>query len=224
MCNRCSNTVKITCKSRKDLDKILDAIRGDWLWRTFIPRSKEVQEDWDIEIKYSYNWEEERLKKYGIVKPRDWREDWYSECPYKQLWYHWQIDNWWSKWDYTEKADWMPDIWEDDDWSVYCEIFYDSAWSPHIPLRKVVSETIGCVIDLRYDEPWCDFSWEYHWVEWDLVDRKVYDDWYYGNGKKCCICNCKYDNTNPDDWWDKHHTVCIYCWEDLEDKKKQNVS
>ena len=225
MPNRCTNSVRLSCKSHADLDKILNAIRGIWLWKTFIPRPKEVQDDWDLEVKYGWaNWEEERLEKYWYKDPRDWKEDWYEKCPYKQLWYNWQHDNWWSKWDFSESENWMPDIYEWDNWKVYCELFYESARTPHLPLREKVSKEVWCRVELSFDEPWCDFSWEYIWDDWDLIQQVDYDDWFYGNWKECCICKWKYDNSNPDDWWDEHHTVCIYCWEDLDSKRKKDVS
>lgn len=219
MCNRCSNNVKIVTKRDTDIQEIISAIKWDWLFQHFIPRPDEVRKDWILESIFGWcNWEDIK-EKLWIPKWKPWldrKELWFKECPYKQLWYDWQTENWGSKWDIERWEDREPDCQD----VHLIEFSYESAWSPHLKWWEKLSDILQCRIEITFDEPWCDFSWEYIYENWECIQSIDYDDWYYGNWKECCICKWKYDNSNPDDWWDKHHTVCIYCWEDFNSKKK----
>lgn len=213
MPNWVCNHVKITCKSKEDLQKIIDAITGKWLGQTFIPRTDEVRKDWDLELLYGWNWHGRRTEHWLDIK--SWEEAWYKECPYKQLWYRWQCENWWSKWDYfiekIEDLNWDYNL---EEWTM--DFFYDSAWTPHIPVWKTISEKLWCHVELSFEEPWECYSWEYEWQDWNLIVAHDYNDAFYGHWKKCSVCGCEYDDTNPDERMDEAHTVC-YCCEESDD-------
>lgn len=217
MCpNRCSNHVVIQAKP-EEIKKIIDAITGEWLFKTFIPYSKEVLDDIELEKKYGF-WNRDVRIDWA---PRDWKEDWYTECPYKQLWRHREYNNWWTKWEFQldniDDLNWTYNI---EEWRM--DFFYDSARWPHYKVRPVISEKCNAHIEVSREEPGMNFSWEaeYHnWVEESFIE---YKDAYFWNGKECSICWCFCDDSNPDEWLDEEHTICIWCDDVLDTNHLQH--
>lgn len=215
MPNRCENTVWITVKKPEDLDKIIQAIRGDGLFATFVPRDDDIRKDWMLEMLYWWNGYEWRKEHNFPEMWLDWKKEWYSECPYKQLWYDWQRKHWWAKRDFQDEKFEPHDKTE-----TYMQFRYESPWCPHYEWRQQISEKLWCQIDLSYSEPWCNFSWEIRRIDWDEVRYNHRDDdAYFWNWKRCCICGWIYDNECDDDWYDIHHSLCQRCAGDLDPKK-----
>lgn len=222
MPNWCFNSVTIKVKRAEDIQEIISAVRNEWLFRHFVPWTDEVRKDRDLEMLYWGNglqWRKEHnIPDWWL----DWKEAWYSECPYKQMWYRRQCANWWAKRDFQEE-NFTPD----NEGELEIWFSYDSPWNPHLEGRKRLSEKLQCEIWLSFDEPGNCFSWDYHWIEWELVQCDDYDDAYYWNGKDCEICWCQYDLSNPDDWYEQadyvwgtgKRNICYLCWEELESKK-----
>lgn len=223
MPNWCFNSVRIKVKRAEDIQEIISAVRGEWLFQHFVPWSDEVRKDYIIECIFGYNWAEVREKLKSTKDHRqpmlDWKEEWFEQCPYTQKWYHWQINNWWAKRDFVEE-NFTPD--EEGELEIWFS--YDSPWSPHLEWREKISERLKCEIWLSFDEPGCCFSWERHWIDWDLVEYDDYDDAYYWNWKECEICWWTYDLSNPEDWYEQadfvwgtgKRNICVNCWEDLK--------
>ena len=227
MPNWCFNNVTIKVKKPEDIQEIISAVRGEWLFQHFIPWSDEVRKDWILECVFGRNGAEirEKLKSTKDFKSPmlDWKEEWFEECPYQQKWYNWQINNWWAKRDFREE-NFEPDM---QVWKNEFEFCYDSPRSPHLEGREKISERLKCEVWLNFDEPGNWFSWSYHWIDWDLIDQEDFEDWYYWNWYNCEICWAQYDLSNPDDWYEQadyvwgtgKKNICIYCWEKLENKK-----
>lgn len=213
MPNRCENLVCIKCERSKQIDLIIDAIRGDGLFATFIPWTEEIRKDWILECVYWNNGSDWR-KKHGLpYKWLDYHKDWFVERPYKQLWYDWQSKNWWAKRDYKEDEKWMP-TYISDDWT-FIEFNYDSPRTPHYEWRKQIADRLWCYVDVKYREPLWWFSWQFVF-NWSLVEDTVeYDDEYFGRWKKCSECWTLYDVESDDDRYDTQHTLCAYCAEQL---------
>lgn len=220
MPNWVSNIVRIKVDEPKQMDLIIDSIRGDGLFQTFIPWTDEVRKDRDLERLYWWNWMEWRKKHWFLDNWLSRREAWYKECPYKQLWYGWQVKNWWAKRDFKENEKWTPDY-IDEDWT-WCEIYYDSPRRPHLLWRQKISEILWCTIEIEYSEPWCDFSWEVRYIWWLIDEEEYYNDAFFGHWKECPSCWCVCDDMNEDDWQDREHTKCIWCPEDVKPKKKKS--
>lgn len=211
-----SNHVMITA-SRKDIKRIVDAITGEWLFKTFIPYSKEVLDDIKLEKKYGY-YDRDVRKDW---EPRDWKEDWYTERPYKQLWRQWQYDNWWTKWDFIlNNIDELNWYYDEKDWSL--DFFYDSAWWPHYKARPIISEKCHAHITVEYEEPSMNFSWIMEYKNWEEIQDEQYEDAYFGHGKECPTCWAFCDDENEDDWLNEEHTRCIWCDEILDTNHLQH--
>ena len=222
MPNRCHNNVKIITKKDYQIDEIINAIKWEWLFQHFIPRTDEVRKDRVLESIFGWcNWEEIK-EKLWIPRWKSWldrKELWFKECPYKQLWFDWQRENWGSKWDIEKDENREPSCRDVD----LLEFEYDSARNPHTKWWQQISQILHCRIEIAFDEPWCAFSWEYIYDDGILVQQVDYDDWYYGNGKKCSICGWVYDNSNPDDWDDDAHSLCVWCAEDFRNKQNKDA-
>lgn len=196
MCpNWCSNIVTIEA-TPEQIQEILNAIRWEWLFMHFIPRTKEVEDDWKLEEQYS-KLNSEQLK-----------ELWFNERPYKQLWYDRQINNRWAKWD-MQQSDY--DNYSYNEWSNHIEIFYQSPRVPHLKWREAIAKKFKCFIEVQYSEEWQCFSWVMTRDKWEKIWDEEYDDAFYGNWKRCEMCGQMLDWNNPDDWCDDENTVCIYC-------------
>lgn len=211
MCpNRNSNHVIITA-SRENIKKIVDAITGEWLFKTFIPYSKEVLDDIELEKKYGY-YDRDVRKDW---EPRDWKEDWYTERPYKQLWRQREYDNWWTKRDFVlNNIDELNWYYDEEDWSL--DFFYDSAWWPHYKARPIISEKCHAHITVTYEEPSMNFSWIIEYKNWEEILDEQYEDAYFGHGKQCPTCWAYCDDSNEDDWLNDEHTKCVWCDEILD--------
>ena len=210
MPNRNSNHVIITA-SRKNIKRIVDAITGKWLFKTFIPYSQEVLDDIELEKKYGYR--ERDVRKDW--EPRDWKEDWYTECPYKQLWRQREYDNWWTKRDFElNNIDELNWYYDEKDWSL--DFFYDSAWWPHYKARPIISRECHAHITVTYEEPSMNFSWILEYKNWEEILDEQYDDAYFGHGKECPTCWAYCDDSNEDDWLNDEHTKCVWCDEILD--------
>ena len=205
-----SNHVMITA-SREDIKKIVDAITGEWLFKTFIPYPQEVLDDIELEKKYGY-WNRDVRKDW---EPRDWKLDWYTERPYKQLWRQWQYDNWWTKRDFIlNNIDELNWYYDEEDWSL--DFFYDSAWWPHFKARPIISEKCHAHITVEYEEPSMNFSWIMEYKNWEEIRDEQYEDAYFGHWKTCPTCWCMCDDENEDDWLNENHTRCVWCDEVLD--------
>lgn len=216
MPNRNSNHVMITA-SHEDIKRIVDAITGEWLFKTFIPYPQEVLDDIELEKKYGY-WNRDVRTDW---KPRDWKEDGYTECPYKQLWYNWQYDNWWTKRDFIlNNIDELNWYYDEKDWSL--DFFYDSAWWPHFKARPIISEKCHAHITVEYEEPSMNFSWIMEYKNWEEIRDEQYEDAYFWHGKECPTCWAFCDDENEDDWLDEKHTRCIWCDEILDTNHLQH--
>ena len=211
-----SNHVMITA-SRKDIKRIVDAITGEWLFKTFIPYSQEVLDDIELEKKYGY-WNRDVRTDW---EPRDWKEDGYTERPYKQLWRQWQYDNWWTKRDFIlNNIDELNWYYDEKDWSL--DFFYDSAWWPHYKARPIISEKCHAHITVEYEEPSMNFSWIMEYKNWEEIKDEQYEDAYFGHGKECPTCWAFCDDENEDDWLNEEHTRCIWCDEILDTNHLQH--
>ena len=211
-----SNHVMITA-SRKDIKRIVDAITGEWLFKTFIPYPQEVLDDIELEKKYGY-WNRDVRKDW---EPRDWKLDWYTEKPYKQLWRQWQYDNWWTKWDFVlNNIDELNWYYDEKDWSL--DFFYDSAWWPHYKARPIISEKCHAHITVEYEEPSMNFSWIMEYKNWEEIQDVQYKDAYFWHGKECPTCWVFCDDENEDDWLNEEHTRCIWCDEVLDTNHLQH--
>lgn len=206
MCpNRNSNHVLIHAQPEQ-IKRIIDAITGEWLFQTFIPYSKEVLDDIELEKKYGY-WNRDVRKDW---EPRDWKLDWYKECPYKQLWHHREYDNRWTKREF--KLDSIDDLnWYYNIEEGRMDFFYDSAWWPHYKARPIISEKCNAHITVEYEEPSMNFSWVMEYENWEEIQDVQYEDAYFGRGKECPTCWCFCDDENEDDWLNEEHTRCVWC-------------
>lgn len=216
MPNRNSNHVIITA-SRENIKRIVDAITGEWLFKTFIPYPQEVLDDIELEKKYGYRNRDVR-KDWEI---RDWKKDWYTERPYKQLWRQWQYDNWWTKRDFVlNNIDELNWYYDEEDWSL--DFFYDSAWWPHYKARPIISEKCHAHITVTYEEPSMNFSWILEYKNWEEILDEQYNDAYFGHGKECPTCWAYCDDSNEDDWLNDEHTKCVWCDEILDTNNLQH--
>lgn len=205
-----SNHVVIQAEP-EDIKKIIDAITGEWLFQTFIPYPKEVLDDIELEKKYGYYDRDVRTD----WEPKDWKEDGYTECPYKQLRHHREYENRGTKWDFI-----LEDI-DDLNWSYNIEegrmdFFYDSAWWPHYKVRPIISEKCNAHIEIEREEPSMNFSWEAEYHNWVEESFTQYEDAFFGHGKECPTCWAFCDDECEDDWLDRDHTRCIWCDDVLE--------
>ena len=211
-----SNHVMITA-SREDIKKIVDAITGEWLFKTFIPYQQEVLDDIELEKKYGY-WNRDVLTDW---EPRDWKEDGYTERPYKQLWRQREYDNWWTKRDFIlNNIDELNWYYDEEDWSL--DFFYDSAWWPHYKVRPIISEKCHAHITIEYEEPSMNFSWIMEYKNWEEIQDVQYEDAYFWHGKECPTCWVFCDDENEDDWLNEEHTRCIWCDEVLDTNNLQH--
>ena len=197
--------------SHEDIKKIVDAITGEWLFKTFIPYPQEVLDDIELERKYGYRERDVRTD----WEPRDWKEDGYTECPYKQLWRQREYDNWWTKRDFElNNIDELNWYYDEKDWSL--DFFYDSAWWPHYKARPIISRKCHAHIIVEYEEPSMNFSWIMEYNNWEEIQDVQYKDAYFGHGKECPTCWAYCDDENPDDWLNDEHTKCVWCDEILD--------
>ena len=205
MANICENHVHVEAKPEV-IERMVKAIKWEWLFEEFVPYDEETKKDIELEKIYGY-YNRDCSKDW---KPKDWTEDWYTECPYKQLWYSFRNKYRWSKWDIID-----CDILYRMDYNIEngrLTMDFESAWCPHIEWREKISKDTWCKVHLEFSETWMEFSWIYVRDWWELIQQDDREwDAYYGNWKRCSICNTMRDNENSDDWMDEAHTVCIYC-------------
>ena len=218
MCNNCSFIMNIRNISKENVHKLSNRVldqnqNNNGIAEKLIPYPKHVLEDLKLEHKCN-----EVESEY--TKEHDWQfKSFREEYPYKQLWYHWQIENWWQKW-------WLCDIYlerEDNDSEVQsCCLYWRTPWWPESPVVKKLSEVFDCDIEYCFEEPWMCFSWIYNYSKWELESEVEYDDPFYWHSKECPTCWALCDDENEDDWLDDEHTKCIWCEENLDTNNQEH--
>ena len=215
MPNYCTNSVHVKAEP-KSIAIIVSAIKWRWLFESLIPQDEDVILDWLLEDYYWYS-HRDVSKDW---KPNDYEADWFKECPYKQLWYNFRRNNWWSK------RDVVPDIilyrdYNIEKWDLHID--YDSAWCPQLEGRQYISELLNAKVHIEFSEPWMWFSWIYDYENWVEVHAEDWsEDPYYGHGKECPTCWAFCDDDNPDDRLDEKHTRCVWCDEILDTNHLQH--
>ena len=127
-------------------------------------------------------------------------------------WHNWNCNNRWTKRDVWKKSMAVCEYTENDNrWCL--ELAFDTARSPpYEAMYYLAIHNPKITIHLRYSEWWMNFSWEAQRSEWEKEYHEQYDDYCFGQGKLCVMCNSMYNNDNPDDRFDEEHTTCLRCW------------
>ena len=229
MPNNCDMTLYVSRLTKKNKDKLVSRLnendKSEGIAERLIPYSKEVRDDLEMEHechkmereireRYKPLIEKDESKTQEMIKELDKVRE---EHPYKQLWYHWQIENWWQKW-------WLCDVSVHESWDDSIEVYWWTPWWPEYPVIQKMSEVFECKIYYEYSEPGMWFSWQVEYINW-IEENESYrdDDAYFWEGERCDKCWCCYDWRCDDDWYintpEKH--VCAWCDIKEEEMKQE---
>lgn len=156
---------------------------------------------------------DDMLKVKSYIKPRSFFNN-IKRKPKNKDRYEWNIQNRWTKRDTGKKNMNVFDYHELSNNKAELILAFDTARSPPIEAMEALANKHDKInILLRYSEWWMNFSWEAERDNGELLYHEQYDDYYFGNGKRCTKCDGIYNDERDDDRTDYEHTICTRCWE-----------
>lgn len=144
MPNWCYNTAKFTHKDPAMIARVAKGFNEGKLFGEFDPTPPELLED----VPVGENYVERSAAREAENEENFGHKDWY----------HWNIDNWGTKWDInTEEAD---DI-ELADGALEISLSFDTAWSPPIEFYRTMTDGFDFEVEAYYNEEGMTFCGKY---------------------------------------------------------------